>query len=67
MPVVRIELSAGRTQEQKKATAVAVTEAVVRHCGCTPESVHVVFVDVSNSDWAVAGRLLSEPKPTPQS
>ncbi len=63
MPVVRIELSSGRTAEQKKKTAVAVTKAIVEHCNCSPESVHVVFFDVPNTEWAVAGRFLSEPKP----
>jgi 4-oxalocrotonate tautomerase len=62
MPVIRVELSAGRSQAQKKATALAITEAMVQHCGCAPASVHVVFVDVKNSDWAVAGRFLDEPK-----
>ncbi len=62
MPIVRIELSAGRTAEQKRETARAVTSAMVEHCKCSPESVHVVFIDVLNSDWAVAGRFLSDPK-----
>ena len=60
MPVIRVELSAGRTQERKKKTAVAITKAMQDFCNCTPESMHVVFVDVQNSDWAVAGRFLSE-------
>ena len=62
MPVVRIELAPGRSREQKKKTAEAVTQAVVTHCKCAPESVHVVFIEVPSSDWAVAGRFLDEPK-----
>lgn len=61
MPMVRIELSAGRTVEQKRAVARAVTDAMVSICNCTPESVHVVFFDVATNDWAVAGRLLGDP------
>ena len=63
MPVIRIELSAGRTQEQKQQVATAMTDAMVKFCHCTPESVHVVFADVAPSDWAVAGRFLGGPKP----
>lgn len=65
MPVIRIELSAGRTQVQKQQVATAVTEAMVKFCQCTPQSVHVVFDDVAPSDWAVAGRFLSEPPTEP--
>jgi 4-oxalocrotonate tautomerase len=59
--MVRIELYAGRSQAQKKAAAVAITEALVAHCNCTPESVQVLFVDVARSDWATAGRFPDEP------
>ena len=62
MPVIKIELSAGRTQEQKQNVANDVTRSLVEHCGCTPGSVHVVFVDVQPSDWAVGGQFLGQPK-----
>ena len=62
MPVIRVELSKGRTEAQKRAFVEDVTEAMVKHCKCAPESVHVVFFDVENSDWAVAGKFLSDPK-----
>ncbi|NIJ20551.1 4-oxalocrotonate tautomerase [Sphingomonas naasensis] len=58
--MIRIELSAGRTKEQKKNVADAVTRAMMEYCGCAAESVHVVFCDVDTSDWAVAGRFLDE-------
>jgi 4-oxalocrotonate tautomerase len=62
MPIVRIELSAGRTQEQKQKVAAEVTQSMVQNCGCTPESVSVVFVDIKPSDWAVAGKFLGQPQ-----
>ena len=62
MPFIKIELSAGRTQEQKLKVAEDVTHALVEHCGCSPESVAVVFSDVQPSDWAVAGKFLGQPK-----
>lgn len=60
MPVVRIELFAGRTREQKAKAAKEVTEALSRTIGAKPESTHVIFVDVEKSDWAHAGTLNDE-------
>lgn len=62
MPMIRVELSKGRTEAQKRALVEDVTAAMVKHCNCAPESVHVVFFDVDNSDWAVAGKFLSDPE-----
>ncbi len=62
MPWIRIDLTAGRTTEQKRKAAEAITEAMVEHCGCSPETVSIVFQDVKNADWAFGGRLLSDPK-----
>ncbi|MBL3684737.1 4-oxalocrotonate tautomerase (plasmid) [Sinorhizobium meliloti] len=60
MPWIRIDLSEGRSVEQKQRTAKAVTDAIVEHCGCTPESVSIVFNDVSSDNWAFGGNLLSQ-------
>lgn len=62
MPIIRIEMFEGRTIEQKRACAAAVTEAFIGACGGTPASVTIVFQDVARHDWAVAGRLTSDPK-----
>jgi len=64
MPMIRVELYPGRSTEQYRAIAKAITENFVAICGSTPESVHVVFVEVEKSDWAIAGRLGSDPAPT---
>jgi 4-oxalocrotonate tautomerase len=63
MPAIHVELFAGRTVEQKRAYAQALTEATVRTLGVPPESVDIVFRDVERHDWATAGRLWSDPKP----
>lgn len=62
MPVIRIEMFEGRTHDQKRACAEAVTRAFCDTCNAPPASVHIVFTDVAKSDWAVAGRLCSDPK-----
>lgn len=62
MPVIRIEMFEGRSVDQKRACAEAVTKAWVDTCGGTPSSVTIIFDDVAKSDWATAGRLASDPK-----
>jgi 4-oxalocrotonate tautomerase len=34
---------------------------MIEHCGCKPETIHVIFSDVDTGDWAVAGKLLDHP------
>lgn len=63
MPVIKVEMFKGRTADQKRAFAKAITDAFVETCGGTPQSVTVIYADVEKSDWAVAGRLASDPKP----
>lgn len=64
MPFIHVRLFEGRTTEQKRAFAEAVTRDAVTHLKCTPESVDIVFDDVKKSDWASAGRLMSDPPKT---
>jgi 4-oxalocrotonate tautomerase len=63
MPMIRVEMYPGRSVEQKRAFAKAVTESFVQICGSTPQSVQVVFVEVEKSDWATAGQLASDAAP----
>jgi 4-oxalocrotonate tautomerase len=60
MPVVTVDLVAGRTNEQKSKIADAITKAMSEIGGAKPEAVYVVFNDVERDDWASGGKLLSE-------
>lgn len=60
MPTLRVELLEGRTVEQKKALAEALTKAVVETLGSKPESVDVLMYDIKRHDWATGGVLWSE-------
>jgi len=60
MPTIRVELFAGRSLEQKRALAQALTEATVRTLGGSPEAVDVIFADVERHDWASGGQLWSD-------
>ena len=57
MAIVRIELFAGRSREQKAAATLAITEAMSRTLGTTSAGTQIIFVDVEKSDWGHDGRL----------
>lgn len=57
MPMIRVEMYEGRTVEQKRNLAKALTESFNKTCGGTPESVQVVIQDISKDNWASAGVL----------
>jgi 4-oxalocrotonate tautomerase len=68
MPTIHVELFAGRTIEQKRALAQALTEATVRTLGGSAAGVDVIFTDVQRHDWASGGQLWSDkaaPPPPP--
>jgi 4-oxalocrotonate tautomerase len=69
MPTLHVELFAGRTVEQKRALAQALTEATVRTLGGSPDSVDIIFRDVERHDWSTGGVLWSDrpaaPPPQP--
>ncbi|HWK43876.1 MAG TPA: tautomerase family protein [Stellaceae bacterium] len=60
MPIVKVELLAGRTREQKAAAAREITAAIERSLGVKPENTMVLFQDIEKSDWATAGKLADE-------
>ena len=60
MPIIRVELLTGRSVEQKRAFAAAVTREAAQILTCPPEAVDVVFRDVERHDWAVAGILAAD-------
>lgn len=60
MPTIRVELFEGRTLEQKRALAQALTEATVRSIGASPDSVDVVLTEVARHNWATGGQLWSD-------
>ena len=60
MPIIRVEMWAGRTQEQKAELAQAITDAVVNIARTSPESTIVIFDDVQRENWAENGKLSSE-------
>ncbi|HAR94577.1 MAG TPA: 4-oxalocrotonate tautomerase [Deltaproteobacteria bacterium] len=62
MPIVEIKLLEGRTLEQKKKLASAVTDAVVQSLGVNPDSVRITLLEMAQENYAVAGVLWIDSK-----
>jgi 4-oxalocrotonate tautomerase len=60
MPTIHVEMFAGRTLEQKRALAQALTQATVQTLGGSADAVDIIFTDVMRHDWATGGRLWSD-------
>jgi 4-oxalocrotonate tautomerase len=60
MPIIRIEMVAGRTAEQKRELAEALTRETARIAGTSLSSIMVIIEDVAKENWAVGGKLLSD-------
>lgn len=66
MPIVRIEMLAGRSAETKQRIAQEMTETMARLCKTDPAHVYVIFNDVQHQDWAVAGKVFPTPPASPE-
>lgn len=60
MPIIRVEMLAGRTVEQKRELAEVLTRETARIAGTNPSSIFVVFEDVAKENWAVGGTLIAD-------
>ena len=60
MPVIQVQMFAGRTPQQKRDLVRALTDAFVETAGSTHDEVDVILTDVEQSDWSNAGELFSE-------
>ena len=63
MPIIRVEMFTGRTEEQKRAMVRELTRAFVDTAGGNPDAVHVVITDVDKANWGTGGALCSDKYP----
>ncbi len=59
MPIINVKMVEGRTMEQKRELAEALTWEVVRILDVKPEWVTAVIDEYPRSNWASAGQLHS--------
>ncbi|MBI2874288.1 MAG: 4-oxalocrotonate tautomerase family protein [Firmicutes bacterium] len=60
MPYIFVQMWSGKTEDQKRQLAKAITDAMENIGKVTRENVWVVFEDVEKSNWAIGGQLASE-------
>ncbi len=58
MPYVNIRIAGTLTREQKAQIAAEVTDTLTRIAHKPPSYTYVVFDEVDEENWAVAGKLL---------
>jgi 4-oxalocrotonate tautomerase len=59
MPVVIVNMWAGRSTEQKKTLVKGITDVFVQ-VGTPAEAVHIILNDVPKTNWGTGGKLASE-------
>ena len=57
MPFVTVHMWEGRSVEQKRALAKAITDAMVEHAGARPDALHVAIQEYPKTNWALGGVL----------
>ena len=60
MPIVKIDLWSGRTEELKENLIKKVTDVVVEVCKCPKEAVTIVINDIPKENWGSAGEQHSK-------
>lgn len=60
MPLIQVDLFAGRTDVEIRAYVHALTDATCRLLGCTPRDVTILVRDVPRSRWSSGGVLWSD-------
>lgn len=65
MPILTVELFAGRTVEKKRELAKALTDAYVGVLGGNPKGITIILQDVPKENWAIGGELCSDLYPDP--
>ena len=64
MPFVNVKMLKGRTQDQKRDLARAITDAMVEICGAPEEGTMVVIEEFEPDQWAVGGTMVSQRQST---
>lgn len=62
MPIVRVELSPGRSHQQKAQYVEEVSRLTAEILKCPLESIDVIFIEIPATDWAHAGKFYAQPK-----
>ena len=59
MPIIRVEMLKGRTDEQKQELVDNLTTAFIESCGGNAEKLNIIITEVDSENWAIGGALLA--------
>jgi len=62
MPIITINMLAGRTIEHKRKVASRITQVICEELGNKPENVRIMFNEMPLDNYSVAGVLKSDEK-----
>ena len=60
MPFIEVKMLSGRSDDQKKKLAAAITDAIVDICQSPRDGTMVVIEEYEPDHWAVGGQMVSE-------
>jgi 4-oxalocrotonate tautomerase len=60
VPLIQVNMAAGRTDEQKRALLEAITDAVQRSIDAPLESIRVWISEFQPTEYMVAGMMLAD-------
>ncbi len=60
MPFINVRMLEGRSIDQKRDLAKAITDAIETICNAKPDDTMVVIEEVPRENWARGGVLLSD-------
>lgn len=60
MPLVHIDLLAGRSEEQLRSLVKDVTAAISKNTGAPAEHIHIVLNEMQHDRYSVAGVMKSD-------
>jgi 4-oxalocrotonate tautomerase len=62
MPLVHVQMAAGRSADQKQALLTAITDAVEEQLGASRDSIRVWITEFADTDYMAGGELLADKK-----
>ena len=60
MPVVTIKIASSLTRDRKQKVAEEITATLEKHAGKPASYTYIVFEELPEENWAIAGQLLDE-------
>ena len=63
MPIIQVNILAGRSPELKAELAAKITEVVSQTLQARPETIRVLLQEYADGEWFVAGKAMPVVKP----